>query len=125
VTQLVEALPCSRKVAGSIPEGITGIFHLLNPSGLTIAPVSTQPLTEMSTPGGQRGPVRRAATLPPSCAVCLKIWKPQPPGTLRACPGLYRDCCTLYHHGTSKSVTKIKLNQCFQFTCRSQVSATN
>jgi len=28
------------------------------------------------------------ATLPPSFANCLEIWKPQPPGTLRACPGL-------------------------------------
>jgi len=27
-------------------------------------------------------------TLPPSCANCLEIWKCQPPGTLRACPGL-------------------------------------
>jgi len=26
--------------------------------------------------------------LPPSCADCLEIWEPQPPGTLRACPGL-------------------------------------
>ena len=22
------------------------------------------------------------------CADCLKMWEPQPPGTLRACPGL-------------------------------------
>jgi hypothetical protein len=28
------------------------------------------------------------AALPPSCADCLKIWEPQPPGTLRACQGL-------------------------------------
>jgi hypothetical protein len=28
-------------------------------------------------------------TLPPSCADCLEIWEPQPPGTLRACLGLY------------------------------------
>jgi len=27
-------------------------------------------------------------TLPPSCADLLEIWEPQPPGTLRACPGL-------------------------------------
>jgi hypothetical protein len=27
-------------------------------------------------------------TLPPSCADCLEIWEPQPPGNLRACPGL-------------------------------------
>jgi hypothetical protein len=26
---------------------------------------------------------------PPSCADCLEIWEPQPPGTLRAYPGLY------------------------------------
>jgi hypothetical protein len=27
-------------------------------------------------------------TLPPSYAKYLEIWEPQPPGTLRACPGL-------------------------------------
>jgi hypothetical protein len=27
-------------------------------------------------------------TLPFLCADCLEIWEPQPPGTLRACPGL-------------------------------------
>jgi hypothetical protein len=27
-------------------------------------------------------------TLPPSRADCFEIWEPQPPGTLRACPGL-------------------------------------
>jgi len=40
-------------------------------------------------------------TLSPSCADCLEIWEPQPSGTLRACPGPYRDCftflCELYH----------------------------
>jgi len=36
-------------VAGSIPDGVTGIFHWHNPSGRTMALVSTQPLTEMST----------------------------------------------------------------------------
>src|SRR5215475_112494 len=33
-------------------------------------------------------------TLPPSCAVCLEIWESQTLGTLRPCPGLYRDCFT-------------------------------
>jgi hypothetical protein len=33
-------------------------------------------------------------TLPPSCADCPEIWEPQPPGTLRACPGLYKVSCT-------------------------------
>jgi len=31
-------------------------------------------------------------------ADCLEFWKPQPPGTLRACPGLYRDCFTCAVH---------------------------
>ena len=39
----------SRKVAGSIPDGVTGIFCWHNPSVRTVAPGSTQPLTEMST----------------------------------------------------------------------------
>ena len=39
----------SRKVAGSIPDGVTGIFHWHNPSGHTVALGLTQPLTGMST----------------------------------------------------------------------------
>jgi len=38
----------TRKVAGSIPDGVTGIFHWLNPSGRTMTLGLTQPLTEMS-----------------------------------------------------------------------------
>jgi hypothetical protein len=39
----------SRKVAGSILDGTTDIFHWYNPYGRTMALGSTQPLTEMST----------------------------------------------------------------------------
>jgi hypothetical protein len=39
----------SWKVAGSIPDGVTGILQWLNPSGRIVALGSTQPLTEMST----------------------------------------------------------------------------
>jgi hypothetical protein len=39
----------SRKIAGSIPDGVIGIFYSLNPSGRTIALGCTQPPTEMST----------------------------------------------------------------------------
>jgi hypothetical protein len=39
----------SPKVAGSIPDGVTGFFSLHNPSGRNMALGSTQPLTEMST----------------------------------------------------------------------------
>ena len=38
-----------RKVAGSIPDGVTGIFHSRNPNGRIMALGLTQPLTEMST----------------------------------------------------------------------------
>jgi hypothetical protein len=38
----------SRKVADSIPDGVTGIFHWHNPSGRTMALGLTQPLTKMS-----------------------------------------------------------------------------
>jgi len=36
-------------------------------------------------------------TLPPSRADCFEIWEPQPPGILRVCPGLYRDCFSFYN----------------------------
>ena len=39
----------SRKVAGSIPDIVIGIFHPYIPSGLTMALGLTQPLTEMCT----------------------------------------------------------------------------
>ena len=56
----------NRKVAGPIPDGVTGIFQWLNPSGRTMALGWTQPLTEMSTrkhSWGYRRPVRRADNL--------------------------------------------------------------
>ena len=82
----------SQKVAGSIPGGVIGIFRWHNPSGRTVALGLTQPLTEMSTRniswGAKGGRCVGLTTLPPSCADCLEIWEPQPPGTLWACPGL-------------------------------------
>jgi hypothetical protein len=50
-----------------------------------------QPLTENLTrviSWGKGGRYVGLTTLPPSCADCLKIWAPRPPGTLRACEGL-------------------------------------
>ena len=38
--------------------------------------------------GGKGGWCVGLTTLPPSCADCLEIWEPQPPGIMRACPGL-------------------------------------
>jgi hypothetical protein len=65
---------------------VIGIFHLHNPSGRTVALRSTQPLTDMSTRKGGR--CVGLTTLPPSCADCLKLWEPQPPGTLKVCNGI-------------------------------------
>ena len=69
----------SRKVAGSNPDGVTGIFQRRNPSGRTMALGSTQPLTEMSTRNiswGKGGRCVGLTTLPPSCGNCLEIWEP-------------------------------------------------
>jgi hypothetical protein len=71
----------NRKVAGSIPYGVIWIFHWHNPSGRTMALGSTQPCDK----GGR---CVGLTNLSPSYADRLKIWEPQPPGTLRACPGL-------------------------------------
>jgi hypothetical protein len=76
---------------------VIGIFHWHNRSGRTMVLWSTQPPTDMSTRNiswGLRRLTRRADNLPPSCADCFEIWKPQPSGTLWACSGLYRDFFT-------------------------------
>jgi hypothetical protein len=39
----------SRRVAGSIPDGVTGIFHLHTPYGHAMVLGLTQPVTETST----------------------------------------------------------------------------
>jgi hypothetical protein len=49
VAQWLRHCATNLKVAGSIPDAITGIFHRHNPSGCTMALGLTQPLTEMST----------------------------------------------------------------------------
>jgi hypothetical protein len=38
--------------------------------------------------GGKCGWFIGLTTIPPSCAECLEIWEPQPPGALKAYPGL-------------------------------------
>ena len=49
VAQWLRCCATNRKVAGSIPDGVIGLFHWHNPSDRTMALGSTQPLTEMST----------------------------------------------------------------------------
>jgi hypothetical protein len=57
----------------------SGSLNLLEPSG----PV--QACNGIASKGGQ---CVGLTTLPPLCAYCNKIWEPQPPGNLRACPRL-------------------------------------
>jgi hypothetical protein len=65
VVQWLRHCATNWKVAGSIPDNVTGIFHSHNPSGRTMALGSTQPLWEMSTrnfPGGKGGRCVRLTT---------------------------------------------------------------
>jgi hypothetical protein len=85
----------SRKVAGSILDGVVGIFHLHNPSGRTLALGSTQPVTEMSTRnisfGGKGDRCVGLTTLPHSSAICLKSGSLnllEPSGPVQACNGI-------------------------------------
>jgi hypothetical protein len=81
----------SRKVAGSISDGVIEIFDWHNLCGRTMVLGSTLHLTEMSTRniswGGEGGRCLGLTPLPLLCANCLEIWEiwePQPFGTLRA-----------------------------------------
>jgi hypothetical protein len=74
----------SLKVAGSIPDGVIAIFHLHNPSGRTMAEMSTRNISRRVKMADRVG----LTTLQRSCADCHEIWEPQAPGTLRACTGL-------------------------------------
>jgi hypothetical protein len=82
----------------SIPDGVTGFvfFDTMLPAALWPGVDSACNRSEYQEYflRGEGGRCVRLTTLPPSCSNCLEIWEPQP-GTLRACPGLYRDCNTL------------------------------
>ena len=86
--------------ADSIPDGVVGIFDSYNPSGRLMVLGSTHHLKwnehKECLLGGKSGRCVWLTTLPPSCADCLEIWEFQPPGTIRACPGQYRDYFTFY-----------------------------
>ena len=82
----------SRKVAGSIPDGVIKIFYWFNPSDRTMAlgvdSASNKNEYQEYFLGGKDGRCVWLTTLPTSCDDCLEIWEPQPPETLRSCPGL-------------------------------------
>ena len=71
----------SQKVVGSIPDGVIGIFHWHKSFWPHYGPGEY-------FLGVKSGRCVGLTTLPPSCADCLEIWEPQPPGTLWACSGL-------------------------------------
>ena len=99
----------SLKVAGSISDGVIGIFHWHNPSGRTVALELTQPLTEMSTSnisweakeadaqGWQPYHVRVPIVLKSGSLNLL-----EPSGPVQACNGI------VYH---LKHVTNVNQNQ--------------
>jgi len=88
-----------RKVAGSIPDGVIGIFHTHNPyrphhgPGVDSAPNRNE--YQEYFLGRKDGRWTGLTTLPPSCGDCLEIWEPRPPGTLSACLGLKWNFFTL------------------------------
>jgi hypothetical protein len=85
----------SRKVAGSIPDEVTGFFYWPNPSTALCPWRSTQPLTEMSTkylPGVRGRLARMANKLTTICEpIAWKMWKPQHLTTLYSSTACYRD----------------------------------
>jgi hypothetical protein len=91
--RLVWGTATSRKVAGFIPDGDNKVFH----SGRTIALGLTQPLTPGIFPRGKGDRCLGLTTLPHSQDNCFEVWELQPPRTLRACPGLYKHCCSFIH----------------------------
>jgi hypothetical protein len=67
----------NRKVAGSIPDDVSEIFHSHCSPGVDSA--SNRNEYQEYFLGGKRGRCVWLTTLPPSCADCLEIWEPQPP----------------------------------------------
>ena len=91
VAQWLRCCATNRKVAGSIPDGVIGIFHWHNAPDRTMALGSTHPLTETGEfPGGKCGRCVGLTTLPPPCAVVMKSGNLnflEPSGPLQACNG--------------------------------------
>jgi len=115
----------SQKVAVSISDGVVDIILLAALWCLG----STRPLTEMNT-RNISWEVKCCqcvwlTILPNSCADSLEIWKLRTRWTLRACPGLNRDCFTFtfiftYHHQQQHEKEEEALNRCIAcFTMKS------
>jgi hypothetical protein len=79
----------NRNIAGSIPDGVIGINSLTKSFrshyGSGVDSASNRNEFQKYFLGGKGGRCVGLTSLPPSCADCLQIWEPQPPGPLRAC----------------------------------------
>jgi hypothetical protein len=92
----------SRKVAGYISDGVTGILHWPDPG---INSATNRNDYDEYLLGSKDGMCIQLTTLTPSCAVCLEIWEPEPCGPHGARPGLYRDYFTVFTLLLLRSVT--------------------
>jgi hypothetical protein len=84
----------SQKVAGAIPDGVTGIFYWHNPSGRTMVLGSIHPLKKWVPRiflGGKGSRCVGLTTLPPSWVIVLKprsLIFLEPSGPVQACNGI-------------------------------------
>jgi hypothetical protein len=72
-TIFFDSLSDIRKVAGSIPDEVTGLFNWTNTSNRNMALESTQPLTEMNTRNLPEGKWRTAHKANNFTAICEPI----------------------------------------------------
>ena len=107
----------SRKVAGSIPDGVIGIFYCQNPScphyGTGVDLTSNRNEYQEYFLEFKGGRCEGLTTLPPSCADFIEIWESQTHGKLRACSGLQWNCFTFFTASLEQpvSVTARKSNR--------------
>jgi hypothetical protein len=91
VAQWLRHCATNWKGAGSIPNGVIGIFHWCNPSSCTMALRFTQPLTEMSTRNicwELRRPVHRADNLATFFLKSGNLKFLEPSGPVKDCNGI-------------------------------------
>ena len=109
VEQWLRCCATNRKVAGSIPAGVTGIFHWHKILQIALWPWGRLSLEQkwvpVAFPGGKGGRCVRLTTLPPPCAVVMKSGNLnflEPSGPPQACnrtalPFTFTYACTLVH----------------------------